>query len=47
MVRVSVGGYTPHQTINVQIKVNNESDQPVSNFKVQLIQVSMVAGGKY
>lgn len=34
-----VGGYTPGQVINLEIDVINESDQPVSDFTVQLIKV--------
>lgn len=36
-----VGAYTPGQTINLYIKANNKSDQPVSGFSVQLIKVSI------
>lgn len=42
IVRVQFGGYTPGQTINVQIEANNKSDEQVSHFIVQLIKVSMV-----
>lgn len=39
-VRTPVGGYTPGQIINVQINARNQSDQPVSEFRVQLLKVS-------
>lgn len=37
--RTPVGGYCPGQVINLEIDVINESDQPVSDFTVQLIKV--------
>lgn len=39
VARTPVGGYTPGQCINLEINVKNESDQPVSEFSVQLIKV--------
>lgn len=39
VVRTPVGGYTPGQVINLEVNVNNQSDQPVSDFTVQLIKV--------
>lgn len=44
---VPSGGYTPGQIINVQIEVNNQSDQLVSNFTVQLIKVSRVSKNQF
>lgn len=38
-LRTPVGGYTPGQVINLEIDVINQSDQPVSDFTVQLIKV--------
>lgn len=40
--RIPVGAYAPGETINVQIDANNKSDQPIANFKVQLIKVSTI-----
>lgn len=37
--RLPVGGYAPGQTINLLLSVANKSDQPVSEFTVQLIKV--------
>lgn len=34
-----VQGYTPGQTINVTVKVNNESNETLSHFDVELIKV--------
>lgn len=42
VARMPVGGYTPGQTINLELNVNNQSDQPVSEFSVQLIKVSEI-----
>lgn len=39
IARTPVGGYTPGQVINLEIEVINQSDQPVSDFTVQLIKV--------
>lgn len=39
IARTPVGGYTPGQVINLEIDVDNQSDQPVSDFTVQLIKV--------
>lgn len=41
IVRAPVSGYTPGQTINVHILVNNQSNQAVSDFVVQMIKVSI------
>lgn len=38
-VLTPVKGYTPGQTINVTLTVNNESDLPLSEFTVELIKV--------
>lgn len=40
IARTPVGGYTPGQTINLEVEVINKSDQPVSDFSVQLIKVN-------
>lgn len=40
IARTPVGGYTPGQVINLEIDVINQSDQPVSDFTVQLIKVN-------
>lgn len=37
---IPVRGYTPEQTIDVKIDVNNESDEDLYNFDVELIKVS-------
>lgn len=34
-----VGGYTPGQTIHLEIDVDNQSNQQISNFAVQFIKV--------
>lgn len=39
VARSPVGGYTPGQIINLEVNVDNQSDQPVSDFTVQLIKV--------
>lgn len=39
VARTPVGGYTPGQTINLELDIINRSDQPVSDFTVQLIKV--------
>lgn len=33
-------GYTPGQTINVKVNVNNESNQVLSSMEVQLCKVN-------
>lgn len=35
---VPMGGYTPYQTINLEIFINNKSNKPISHFKVKLIK---------
>lgn len=37
-----VGGYTPGQNINLELNVNNQSSQPVTEFIVQLLKVSEI-----
>lgn len=39
IARTPVGGYTPGQIINLEIKVNNQSEQPLTEISVQLIKV--------
>ncbi|XP_055312538.1 arrestin domain-containing protein 17-like [Sitodiplosis mosellana] len=38
VVRVPVGGYTPGQFVNLEIEVKNKSNEPVSEFTVELVQ---------
>lgn len=38
-VRAPVGGYTPGQTINFEITVDNKSNKMIPKFKVKLINV--------
>lgn len=38
-VSMPVGGYTPGQTINLEIDARNQSDQDVDSFTAQLIKV--------
>lgn len=38
-VRMPVGGYTPGQTINLEIDARNQSDQDVDSFTAQLLKV--------
>lgn len=38
--RIPVTGYTPGQTIEVALEINNKSDQRFQNFQVQIIKVS-------
>lgn len=40
-VRMPVGGYTPGQTINLDIEARNKSDQDVEGFTAQLLKVSI------
>lgn len=40
IARTPVAGYTPGQIINLEIKVNNQSDQPLTEISVQLIKVN-------
>lgn len=42
VVRIPVGGYTPGQTINVEIEADNQSGQK-THFSVQLWKVRMKA----
>lgn len=35
-----VGGYTPGQTINLHIKVNNETNESILKFSAKLVKVS-------
>lgn len=39
-VRMPVGGYTPGQTINLDVDATNNSDQDVEGFTAQLLKVS-------
>lgn len=41
-VRIPVGGYTPGQTINLDIEAKNRSDQDVEGFTAQLLKVSAI-----
>lgn len=41
IARTPVGGYTPGQTIHLEISVTNQSDQLVAEFSVQLIKVEI------
>lgn len=36
-----VGGFLPRQTVNLEINVNNQSDLIISQFTIELIQVSI------
>lgn len=36
----AVGGYVPGQTINLHIKVNNETNESISKFSAKLVKVS-------
>lgn len=38
-VRMPVSGYTPGQTINLDMNVNNKSNKQISEFSVKLIKV--------
>ncbi|KAJ6645788.1 Arrestin domain-containing protein 17 [Pseudolycoriella hygida] len=38
-VRIPVSGYTPGQTVNIEIKVNNRSGQEIDGFEVKLIKI--------
>lgn len=39
-VTMPLGGYTPGQTINLNIDTRNDSNQDVDNYSAQLIKVS-------
>lgn len=41
VVRIPVGGYTPGQTINLDVEAKNKSDQDVEYFSAQLLKVSI------
>lgn len=41
IVRIPVGGYTPGQTINLDVEAWNKSDQDVEGFTAQLLKVSI------
>lgn len=38
--RLPVAGYTPGQTIELYLEINNKSDQNFFNFEIQIIKVS-------
>lgn len=38
--RIPVGGYTPGQTIELLLEINNKSDQTFQNFEIQIIKVT-------
>lgn len=40
IARTPVAGYTPGQTINLEIRINNQSDQTLTEISVQLIKVN-------
>lgn len=42
IVNVPVRGYTPGQTINMEINVKNRSNQMISEFQVNLIKVRKI-----
>lgn len=42
IARTRVGGFALEQTINLEIDVNNQSDQRVSKFSVSLVRVSIM-----
>lgn len=42
VARAPVGGYTPGQTINLEIAVNNQSNLEVTEFTAQLIKVRII-----
>ena len=39
VARAPVGGYTPGQFVNLEIEVKNKSNEPVSQFTVEMVQV--------
>lgn len=39
VARVPVGGYTPGQFVNLDMEVKNKSNEPVSQFTVEMVQV--------
>lgn len=41
VVRMPVGGYTPGQTINLDVEAKNKSDQDVESFTAELLKVSI------
>lgn len=41
VAHIPVSGYIPRETIDLHLQVNNKSNQPVLEFTVQLVQVSI------
>lgn len=39
IARTPVTGYTPGQTINIEMRINNQSDHPLTEVSVKLIKV--------